>query len=61
MSFLLVVVSHLLDHLEKPSLSKKSNDVTGSNDTEVTLQFNPGSVTMDNENEMRNFELHSSG
>ena len=36
---------------------QKSNDVTGSTDTEVALQFNPGSVTMDNENEMRNFSF----
>ena len=36
---------------------QKSSDVTGSTDTEVALQFNPGSVTMDNENDMRNFSF----
>jgi len=36
---------------------EESNTVTGDNDTEVALQFNPGSVTMSNENEMRNFSF----
>jgi len=44
----------------------ESNDVTGSDDTEVALQFNPSSVSMDNEAEVRNFRFiktasHSSG
>ena len=34
-----------------------SNDVTGANDTEVALQFNPGTVTMSNVGEMRNFSF----
>ena len=36
---------------------QESNDVTGKTDTEVALQFNPGSVTMTNETEMRNFSF----
>lgn len=34
-----------------------SNDVTGASDTEVALQFNPGTVTMSNVGEMRNFSF----
>mgnify|MGYP003108978188 CR=1 FL=1 len=34
-----------------------SNDVTGTSDTEVALQFNPGTVTMSNVGEMRNFSF----
>ena len=36
---------------------QSSNDVTGASDTEVALQFNPGSVTMANAGEMRNFSF----
>lgn len=36
---------------------QSSSDVTGADNTEVALQFNPGSVTMSNENEMRNFSF----
>ena len=34
-----------------------SNDVTGATDTEVDYAYNPGSVTLNNENEMRNFSF----
>ena len=34
-----------------------SNDVTGANDTEVALQFNPNTVTMTNVGELRNFSF----
>ena len=34
-----------------------SGDVTGATDDEVDLQFNPGSVTLGNENDMRNFSF----
>ena len=34
-----------------------SNDVTGATDSEVDYAFNPGSVTLNNENEMRNFSF----
>ena len=36
---------------------QKSNDVTGLNDTEVALPYNPGSVTMSNQFQMRNFSF----
>ena len=36
---------------------QNSNDVSGSDDTEVALQFNPGSVTMSNLGQMRNFSF----
>ena len=36
---------------------QESNDVTGASNDEVALQFNPGSVTMSNETEMRNFSF----
>ena len=36
---------------------QESNDVTGETNTEVALQFNPGSVTMANEGQMRNFSF----
>ena len=36
---------------------QESNGVTGSSDTEVALQFNPSSVTMTNNTEMRNFSF----
>ena len=36
---------------------QESNDVTGVNDTEVALQFNPGSETMSNLGQMRNFSF----
>ena len=34
-----------------------SNDVTGSTDSEVALKYNPGSVTMTNQAQMRNFSF----
>ena len=34
-----------------------SNDVTGATDAEVDYAYNPGSVTLNNENEMRNFSF----
>ena len=34
-----------------------SNDVTGATDSEVDYAYNPGSVTLNNENEMRNFSF----
>ena len=34
-----------------------SNNVTGDNDTEVALQYNPGTVAMSNVGEMRNFSF----
>ena len=36
---------------------QESNDVTGASDTEVSLEYNPSSVTMTNETEMRNFSF----
>jgi len=36
---------------------QNSSDVTGANNTEVGLQFNPGTVTMSNVGEMRNFSF----
>ena len=36
---------------------QSSNDVTGATDTEVALQFNPGSVSMTNLSQMRNFSF----
>ena len=36
---------------------QESNKVTGDNNTEVSLQYNPSSVTMTNETEMRNFSF----
>ena len=36
---------------------QESADVTGDNDTEVQLDFNPGSVTMSNDAQMRNFSF----
>ena len=36
-----------------------SNDVTGATDTEVSLQFSPNQVTMNNLDEMRNFSFIS--
>ena len=38
-----------------------SNNVTGASDTEVALQFNPGTVTMSNVGEMRNFSFIRTG
>jgi len=38
---------------------QESNDVTGADNTEVALQFNPSSVTMSNLSEMRNFSFVS--
>ena len=34
---------------------QESGDVTGENNTEVALEFNPGSVTMSNDAQLRNF------
>jgi len=36
---------------------QESSDVTGANNTEVGLEFNPGSVTMSNDSQMRNFSF----
>ena len=36
-----------------------SSDVTGATNTEVALEFNPGSVTMSNDSQMRNFSFIS--
>jgi len=36
---------------------QESSHVTGDNDTEVQLDFNPGSVTMSNDAQMRNFSF----
>ena len=36
---------------------QESGDVTGATDTEVALEFNPGSVTMSNDAQMRNFSF----
>ena len=36
---------------------QESNNVTGGSDTEVALQYNPSSVTMTNNTEMRNFSF----
>ena len=36
---------------------QESNNVTGASDTEVPLEYNPSSVTMTNETEMRNFSF----
>jgi len=36
---------------------QQSSSVTGSNNTEVALEFNPGSVTMSNDSQMRNFSF----
>ena len=36
---------------------QQSNTVTGASDTEVALQFNPGSVTMSNLGQVRNFSF----
>ena len=36
---------------------QESNNVTGASDTEVALEYNPSSVTMTNETEMRNFSF----
>ena len=36
---------------------QESGDVTGSTNTEVALEFNPGSVTMSNDSQMRNFSF----
>ena len=36
---------------------QESNNVTGVSDTEVALEYNPSSVTMTNETEMRNFSF----
>ena len=36
---------------------QESSHVTGSNNTEVQLEFNPGSVTMSNDAQMRNFSF----
>ena len=38
---------------------QESADVTGQNNTEVQLDFNPGSVTMSNDAQMRNFSFIS--
>ena len=38
---------------------ERSGDVTGATDTEVALQFNPNTVTMNNISEMRNFSFIS--
>jgi len=38
---------------------QESNDVTGSTNTEVALQYNPNSVTMSNSAQMRNFRYIS--
>ena len=38
---------------------QRSGDVTGATDTEVALQFNPNTVTMNNISEMRNFSFIS--
>ena len=45
---------------------QESNDVTGASDTEVSLQYSPTSVSMNNVSEMRNFSFianawHGSG
>ena len=57
-SFLLVVVSHLLRVPRINYVLQESNNVTGaSDDTEVALEYNPSSVTMTNETEMRNFSF----
>ena len=36
---------------------QESGDVTGANNTEVALEFNPGSVTLSNDSQMRNFSF----
>tara|TARA_Y100000287_G_scaffold30673_1_gene22286 strand:+ start:34 stop:4935 length:4902 start_codon:yes stop_codon:yes gene_type:complete len=36
---------------------QESGDVSGANNTEVALEFNPGSVTMSNDSQMRNFSF----
>jgi hypothetical protein len=36
---------------------QESSTVTGENDAEVALEFNPGSVTMNNDTQMRNFSF----
>ena len=36
---------------------QESNNVTGKSDSEVALEYNPSSVTMTNETEMRNFSF----
>ncbi len=36
---------------------QESGDVTGATDTEVALEFNPGSVNMSNDAQMRNFSF----
>ena len=56
-SFLLVVVSHLLVLPRINYVLQESNKVTGLSDTEVALEYNPSSVTMTNETEMRNFSF----
>lgn len=38
---------------------QESSDVSGSTNTEVALEFNPGSVTMSNDSQMRNFSFIS--
>jgi len=42
---------------QKDYILQQSNDVTGANNTEVALQFNPSSVTMNNVTDLRNFSF----